>query len=575
MKKIIALIVSIMMVLALAVPAAAFSSVPVKSIKLSSTKLTLKVGEMSALKVTLSPAKTTQKLLTFVTGNKNIASVDTSGKITAVGMGTTDITVVSSINKKVMTKCTVTVISALKPAKLIWYSILPEQRDQDEVFAAFNKQVKAKINATVEIRGLEWGSYNTKLQTAAAAGEDYDITWISDWMDVKYANFAINGAIIPLDNLLAKYAPKTKALIADKFWDLMKVKGKIYGVPNYQMFFRQAGMWVKKDLADKYKLNTKNIKSYKDLVPFFAAVKAGEKEITPLAANSGYIWNFQDSYGVTGDEGKYRQLGGSNNAYASNPTKAINDYLDATQLAKAKKGMDVARDWYLKGYVRSDLLAIQDLGPEIKAGKFAAGFQTYKPGGEASFKDTNGYEAYIFPIAKPQLSGVTATELAISATSKNPERAMMLIELINNDVALDNLLVNGIEGKHYIKTAVNKIARVENNGYQPNLGWMFGNTFNQYLVPGQTDATNELILKGNDESVPQYMGDWTFDNEKVKSEDAAVNALWQEYGNPLWAGAIDTDKYLTQYVEKIKGAGGEKIQAEVQRQLDEYLKSHK
>lgn len=463
---------------------------------------------------------------------------------------------------------------ALDPVKLIWYTILPQQRDQDAVFAEFNRQVKSKINAEVEIRGLEWGSYNQKLQTIIAAGEEYDITWISDWMDVKYADNALKGAIIPIDELLSKYAPKTKALIEDKFWELMKVKGQIYGVPNYQMFFRQSGMWVRKDLANKYNFNPSNFKSYKDIEPFLSAVKAGENDITPLAANSGYLWNFQDSFSITSEEGRLKQLGGNCTVFENNPTKAMHDYLDPVLMEKAKKSMLVARDWYLKGYVRSDLLAIQNLESEVKAGKFAAGFQMYKPGAEASFKDANGYDAYIFPIAQPQLSGVSATELAISATSKNPERAMMLIELINNDVALDNLVVYGIEGSHYIKVGNNRITRVENNGYKPDVGWMFGNTFNQYLLPGQDEEIYKSIQKGNNEAKPQYMGDWIFDNEKVRNEDAAVGAVWQELGNPLWAGLLDVDKNLTLFIERIKKAGTQKVLAEVQRQLDDYIREH-
>ena len=77
MKKTIAIILSIMLVLAITFPAAAISTIAVKSIKLDNSKITLKVGQTSNLKVTFTPANTTQKKLTYVTGNKKVATVNT------------------------------------------------------------------------------------------------------------------------------------------------------------------------------------------------------------------------------------------------------------------------------------------------------------------------------------------------------------------------------------------------------------------------------------------------------------------------------------------------------------------
>ena len=115
MKKAIAIILSIMLVLAITLPAAAVSTIAVKSIKLSNSKITLKVGQTSNLKVTFTPANTSQKKLTYVTGNKNIATVDANGQITGVHAGTATITVYT-LNKKIFAKCNVT-ISQLEKAQ--------------------------------------------------------------------------------------------------------------------------------------------------------------------------------------------------------------------------------------------------------------------------------------------------------------------------------------------------------------------------------------------------------------------------------------------------------------------------
>jgi iron(III) transport system substrate-binding protein len=108
MKKVIALIVSLVLVLSIAIPVSALTSVPVKGIKLDSGKVALNVGQTYTLKVTFTPANTTQKLLTYATENKRIAKVDAQGNIKAIAKGSTTITVFSS-NKNVFAKCTVEV----------------------------------------------------------------------------------------------------------------------------------------------------------------------------------------------------------------------------------------------------------------------------------------------------------------------------------------------------------------------------------------------------------------------------------------------------------------------------------
>lgn len=507
-----------------------------------------------------------------------ILVIATTGCSTAAPSATVAASVAPAAEASASATAAATELPKLEAVKLVWYTIFNPQKDQDAVFAEFSKYIKEKINADVDIRPLDWGSYDQKMQTAAAAGEEFDLMWISDWMGVKYADFAANkNAIIPLDDLIDKYAPQTKAFVSDKFWDRMKVNGKIFGVPCYQIFYRQKGMWVNKELADKYHFDPKAFKSYKDLEPFYDAILANEKDIVPLIVNSGYMHWFDNGTGPAPDRGLglCAQLGGNINVYSNAPTTLVDEFKDPGLKEDIKLNIEAARQWYQKKYVRQDLLSIQDVNAEIKTKRYASGFNMMKPGGDVEFKDTNGFDVYFFPLGQPILSGVTATEFAISSTSKNPERTMMLIELLMNDKFAYNLISNGIEGTHYIKTAENRISRVESNGYQPNLNWALGNTFLAYLVPGQPDDLNDQVKAGNDAAVPSFMPDWTFNTEKVKNEIAATDTLYNEYVNPMWAGVLAySDKYQ-EYYDKAMAAGHEAIAAEIQAQFNAYLASHK
>ncbi len=82
-------------------------SVEAKSVKMSKTKVSLKVGETTTLKATIKPKNVTDKTVTWKSSNKKVATVDKNGKVTAKKKGTCTITATTSNGKKA--KCKVTV----------------------------------------------------------------------------------------------------------------------------------------------------------------------------------------------------------------------------------------------------------------------------------------------------------------------------------------------------------------------------------------------------------------------------------------------------------------------------------
>jgi putative aldouronate transport system substrate-binding protein len=63
------------------------------------------------------------------------------------------------------------------------------------------------------------------------------------------------------------------------------------------------------------------------------------------------------------------------------------------------------------------------------------------------------------------------------------------------------------------------------------------------------------------------------DSEPVKREDAQMAAAFTQYANPLFFGAVDVDKGLDALKKAADKAGLAKLQAEMQKQADAYLKS--
>ena len=98
-----------------------------------------------------------------------------------------------------------------------------------------------------------------------------------------------------------------------------------------------------------------------------------------------------------------------------------------------KQYIALAKKWVDKGWFRSKDILTNDANIKVgnDVGIWFGG--TWTPGGEAQSSAVYGVEMINRPISESILnnSGVLATLDAISRTSKNPERSMMFLELLN------------------------------------------------------------------------------------------------------------------------------------------------
>ncbi len=98
------------------------TNILVDSITLNKTTLTLDEASSETLTVTISPTNATNKEVTWSTSKSSVATVDTTGKITAVAEGTATITATAKDGSGKSASCTVTVESTIK-AEYVNYPI--------------------------------------------------------------------------------------------------------------------------------------------------------------------------------------------------------------------------------------------------------------------------------------------------------------------------------------------------------------------------------------------------------------------------------------------------------------------
>ena len=137
--------------------------IPVQGITLSKSTLDLTVGDSFGLTASISPSNATNKAVTWSSSNSSIASVDSSGRVTAKGNGTATITVKSADNASISDTCTVNVTTSTSGV-----TVTPET-------AALNvgetKQLSAVVApATASNKNVTWSTSSGNVATVNSSG---------------------------------------------------------------------------------------------------------------------------------------------------------------------------------------------------------------------------------------------------------------------------------------------------------------------------------------------------------------------------------------------------------------------
>jgi ABC-type sugar transport system, periplasmic component len=467
----------------------------------------------------------------------------------------------------------------LDPVNLVYYFGGGQQADLEAVNQEINKYLTEKINATIKLNLVDWSGYDQKMKVIISAGEPYDLCFTATWMNNYFQNVA-KGAFLPIDDLLTKYAPGTKAGVPEKIWAAARVNGKIYGVINYQIMATGYGISVRRDFAEKYAFDWKSVTKYEDLEPYLAATKKGEPDKVPLeySNTSDPFTGAAPLYGldVIGDQ----KVPGW--VYLNDSSlKVVNQY----DTPEFKNLINTMRKWYQAGYLKKDAYTIKDVTEDRKVAKYSALFPSYiawdnvdVPTGNGNLFTQTGVKwndkRVTLPIVTTDRAAATIT--AISKSSANPERAMMFLELVNTDAKLFNTFCYGVEGKHYNKISDTRVETVENSGYSPNTSWEFGNNINLLLDQTQSeDKFTELWTNLNSTAQASPLLGFTFDSEPVKAEIAQCQSVIDEYLASLTSGSVDPVKFQAELIDKLAKAGADKVIAEKQKQIDSWVASNK
>lgn len=442
-----------------------------------------------------------------------------------------------------------------KPVQLIWYTIGEEPKDIQLVQDEANKYLEEKINVNINIKFIDYTDYTARLSEIMNSGEEYDLAFTSSWAGDYFDN-ARAGEFLELNKYLETTGKHMKEIIDDRFWNGATIDGKVYAIPN-QKELGVMPMWAfTKEYVDKYNIPYKELHSLEDLEPWLKLIKENEPNVIPLYMSKSvsapqYFDQLVDGVGV-----EFRDI-----------TLTVKNMFETE---KMKSTLETLRRYYEAGYINSDAALTED-NKEVKRFVTKGDGQPYA---ERLWSEGIGYEIVTSPIMDSYItnSSSTGSMIAVSKTSKNPQKAVEFLNLLNTDEYLRNLINYGIEGIHYEKIGENQI-KLTDNARKYSVGYYtVGNLFLTYVLDEEPIDKWEEFKKVNDESGISPTFGFEFDPKEVKEEVQAINNIIKEFEPVIYSGSVDIEVYLKKLNLKLKEQGIDKVIVEMQRQIDNWVR---
>ncbi len=450
--------------------------------------------------------------------------------------------------------------------------------DLQKVNDAVNEYLMKKLNCTVTLTPINASNYSQEIDLMLTSGESLDL--LADGTITAFFNYtshAAKGQLYSMNDLIDKYGSGIKDALGD-YWDAAAVNGDVYGVASVRDLAADTALIMKSSAlkAAGYDPENISISSYADLETLLQKVKDAESGVAPIMIGSDAAGTIYDSLGLSFDT-QGDQLSDLIGVLMDNQDPTVSDYYESD---KCKALTQRVYDWYKKGYILQDAATNQSSATDLmKAGKITGYIGNSKPGNDTQVGATIGEDVTAVSLS-PVLSDtqkVTGFMWAIAAQSKNPEKAMQVLNLMYTDSTFINLLDHGIENEHYVYSdKENNIidfpegVTSDTDGYYLNADFEFGNQLLSSIWKGNDpDIWTKLDEFNKSAIVSKAMG-FQFDSTNVKTEYAAVTSVIDQYKQSLGQGTVDPS-VLDEFVSKLKSAGIDTIVQEKQKQLDTFL----
>lgn len=461
----------------------------------------------------------------------------------------------------------------------------------EDILADLNAILTEKVNAELDVEYIGWTDYMTnyklKLTESVSTGS-VDLVSAADWME-EWA-LCKDGAFLELsEEMLQTYAPITWSEVTPEHWDMCRYNGNIMFIPEDQYTQRtNHGFIYRLDWAKKAGLEN-GVHSWDDMTTYFEWCKQEFPDMIPWDRNGGNS--------VAECQGGWIASYSDNPPYAASTCsilstedyRVVYDPMEYTEELIAYGEM--MKKWDEIGVWRTDVLnnTTGDPRAQYRIGQSAVDqhhTQTWTDlvsplPNNTIYQDDPEAETGFFWFGEEKgwlvNESIVHGTMAISSGSENPERALMVYDLLRNDPQCYRLINYGQEGRQYA---------LDENGYkyQPDTYDKEKDDWGFSFWEGRVDALEvrdagrdwdkidamyeEMAKVGVDNPYLTFVGDW----DPVATQKSMCDEVNTRYQNVLSVGKFDgtAEEYIAKWQAELKQAGVQDIVDEMQRQVNEF-----
>ena len=469
-----------------------------------------------------------------------------------------------------------------------------EQADAELVKEELNRILNENVpNTKLTLSLVDSGVYADMFSKAMAASERVDLAW-TGWMH-SIATLASEGTLLPLNDLLNEYGQDIIASLGEDVVEMHRLSdGELYQIIAWQgLVGNHWGILYPNELlelmpdgwreemsallyeqsANPSKETMQKMRETFELYP--QTLNEQGKLLNGLEVNTMLV--FSPEQIVSGYSNGYCYIAKGDDTFT---VKNIFD----EEYGLAGWAEYVA-SMYTKGYIQQDIAsAIQSVQWKTKLTEtdYICGY------GQANDEDDvlSSCHYYDMPVTmmwgRPECQFVlgTATGMSVPYTCKEPERAMMVLNEFFRNPELYRTFVYGIKDKHWTDngdgtgTTLCGVGQATSDWTYGQWKWVVGSCMESVATQNDTVGHFEKIKELEKTAYASPLLQFAFDETPVATEAANLLSVYKEYFDGMLLKGYLGDEWEGRYEEfraKMNAAGLENYQAEMQRQINEFV----
>lgn len=460
----------------------------------------------------------------------------------------------------------------------------PINGQTEEVIAKLNELLIKKVNCKLDILYISWSDYLENYNRTLSNGK-YDIDLVgtaTDWLDAWPNVF--NGNFMPLTNdMLQSFCPRTYASVTREQWKKCSYEGNIYFIPeNEYSQWTNHGFIYRSDVAKAAGLDEINSWSELDQYVKYVAQNRPDMEVwfsdgSNTTFTLGYLASMAEYYPIY-EISTYGLWG----ARAENMTKIVSPYYEGQEFIDFARLM---KEWQKRGVWETAIQKNITNETEFYSGVCALEqhhtqkyYTDIKPTMEIKQQGSN-VKFFWFG----EESGTVCRDsilhgaMAVYANSKNPEKALMVYDILRNDPECYRLLRYGIEGVQYELSGGGMLQKP--SGYNADRDSIVTNFWwgrrDVLEIPDSSYAWDDyykLIDEYEHVAIDYPWDGIAFATPKIKDDVEKILEICNEYIPEISYAQYEgtPEEEVAEFRKKLKDAGFENVTRELQLILNTY-----